>query len=58
MLNFVIHDSLTCLVAQVVVILVMSRAIASITRRQRQPLVIAEMIDGIVLGPSLLGWLA
>lgn len=58
MLNFLIHDSLTRFIAQVVAIVVVSRVIALVTRRLAQPLVIAEMIGGIVLGPSLLGWAA
>ncbi|HEX7839516.1 MAG TPA: cation:proton antiporter [Kofleriaceae bacterium] len=41
--------------AQVVAIVVVSRVIAIATRRLDQPLVIAEMIGGILLGPSLLG---
>lgn len=58
MLSFLIHDSLTRFIAQVVVIVVVSRGIALVTRRLDQPLVVAEMIGGIVLGPSLLGWAA
>lgn len=40
---------------QVVAIVLVSRVIAVGTRRLGQPLVIAEMVGGIVLGPSLLG---
>jgi len=58
MLSLIVHDSLTRLIAQVIVILMVSRVIALVTRRLGQPLVIAEMIGGIVLGPSLLGWVA
>lgn len=58
MLGFLVHDSLTRFIAQVAVIVVVSRVIALVTRRLAQPLVIAEMIGGIVLGPSLLGWAA
>ncbi|UJR79583.1 cation:proton antiporter [Sandaracinus amylolyticus] len=43
---------------QVVVILAVSRALAPIARRLGQPAVVAEMVAGIVLGPSLLGWIA
>ena len=57
-MNHLIHDSLTRLIAQVVAILVVSRLIGLVTRRLGQPLVVAEMIGGIVLGPSLLGWIA
>jgi Kef-type K+ transport system membrane component KefB len=53
-----IHDPLTRFIAQVVAITVLSRTFGLIVRRLGQPLVIAEMIGGIVLGPSLLGWVA
>jgi Kef-type K+ transport system membrane component KefB len=56
--SYLVHDSLTRFIAQVVVIVVVSRMIALVPRRVAQPLVIAEMIGGIVLGPSLLGWAA
>jgi Kef-type K+ transport system membrane component KefB len=41
--------------AQVVVIVVVARVMALATNRLGQPPVIAEMVGGIVLGPSLLG---
>ncbi|HYJ07381.1 MAG TPA: cation:proton antiporter [Polyangiaceae bacterium] len=43
------------LLGQIAAILLVSRAIALLTRRLNQPLVIAEMVAGIALGPSLLG---
>ena len=48
-------DPLARFVAQVMAIVVVSRVIAIGTRRLGQPLVIAEMVGGILLGPSLLG---
>ncbi len=48
---------LTLLLAQIAAILVVSRALSVVTRWLGQPLVIAEVLAGIVLGPSLLGWL-
>jgi len=50
-------SSLALLLLQIAAILVVSRALGIITRRLGQPLVIAEVTAGIVLGPSLLGWL-
>lgn len=47
--------TLALLLAQIAVVLVVSRAIAVGTRWLGQPLVIAEMVAGIALGPSLLG---
>lgn len=48
---------LTLLLAQIGAILFLSRALGPVARKIGQPLVIAEVVAGIVLGPSLLGWL-
>jgi Kef-type K+ transport system membrane component KefB len=50
-------SSLTLLLAQIATILLVSRLLGVVTRWLGQPLVIAEVLGGIVLGPSLLGWL-
>ncbi len=42
---------------QAVLIIATSRVLGFLLRRIGQPMVIAEIIAGIVLGPSLLGWL-
>jgi Kef-type K+ transport system membrane component KefB/nucleotide-binding universal stress UspA family protein len=49
--------ALTLLLFQIAAILVVSRALGVVTGWMGQPLVIAEVIAGILLGPSLLGWL-
>jgi Kef-type K+ transport system membrane component KefB len=46
------------LAVQVAVILALSRLATPIARRLGQPPVIAEMVAGLMLGPSLLGWVA
>ena len=46
------------LAVQVAVILALSRLATPIARRLGQPPVIAEMVVGLMLGPSLLGWVA
>ncbi|QSQ11710.1 cation:proton antiporter domain-containing protein [Myxococcus landrumensis] len=51
-------NALTLLLVQLIVIIGVSRLIGRGTRWLGQPLVIAEVVAGIVLGPSLLGWLA
>src|SRR5688572_6308038 len=43
---------------QAAVIITLSRGLASLIRRIGQPAVIAEIVAGILLGPSLLGWLS
>jgi Kef-type K+ transport system membrane component KefB len=43
---------------QIAVILVSCRIVGLVARRFGQPQVIAEMVTGILLGPSLFGWLA
>jgi Kef-type K+ transport system membrane component KefB len=46
------------LVLQIAVILAVCRGVGSIFRRLGQPRVVGEMFAGILLGPSLLGWMA
>ena len=46
------------LLLQIAVILALSRLATPIARRLGQPPVIAEMVAGLMLGPSLLGWVA
>lgn len=51
------HD-FKLLILQVGVILIVARLIGWIFRLLHQPRVVGEMVAGILLGPSLLGWLA
>ena len=44
--------------AQVAFILLVCRAVGLVARRVGQPQVMAEMVAGFLLGPSLFGWLA
>jgi len=53
----VLHSPLALFILQAAVVIVTSRAIGLVARRLRQPMVVAEIVAGIVLGPSLLGWL-
>src|SRR5436853_1830937 len=53
-----IHGPLPLFLLQAILIIAASRAIGLLTRRIRQPMVSAEIVAGIALGPSLLGWLA
>ncbi len=46
------------LVLQIAVILGVCRVVGSLFRRFGQPRVVGEMFAGILLGPSLLGWMA
>jgi Kef-type K+ transport system membrane component KefB len=47
---------LALLLLQLAVILALSRAIGQLFRRFRQPQVIGEIVAGLMLGPSLFGW--
>jgi len=49
---------LATLLLQIATILALSRAMGVLFARLRQPQVIGEMLAGIMLGPSLLGWVA
>ncbi len=57
-MHAVAHNPLTLLIVQFLVIIGVSRLIGRGARWLGQPLVIAEVLAGILLGPSLLGWLA
>src|SRR5580692_8984853 len=48
--------NLFLLVLQVAVILLASRCVGMLFKKIKQPQVIGEMVAGILLGPSLLGW--
>ena len=50
--------NLVLLVAQLGLIVVASRAVGWLAQRIGQPRVIGEVLAGILLGPSLLGWVA
>ena len=50
--------NLTTLLLQIAVILLASRLVGKVFRHFHQPQVMGEMMAGIFLGPSLLGWLA
>lgn len=52
------ETSLRLLLVQLLVIILVARAGASVARRFRQPAVVGEIIAGIVLGPSVFGALA
>ena len=50
--------SLLTLLLQIAVILVVARVVGLLFRKINQPQVVGEMVAGIILGPSLLGWVA
>lgn len=49
---------LALLVAQIAIIVLAARGVGAIARRIGQPRVVGEIVAGILLGPSLLGWIA
>ena len=51
-------SSLKLLIAQIGTILLVARLVGWLFGKLHQPRVIGEMVAGILLGPSLLGWLA
>ena len=51
-------SALLILILQIAVILVAARLVGALFRKIGQPQVVGEMVAGIVLGPSLLGWAA
>ncbi len=55
--RFNISESLPRLLLQIVIIIASTRLLGSVFKKIKQPVVMGEIIAGIVLGPSLLGWL-
>ena len=51
------EDPLTRLFVQLIIVVLAARVCGGLMRKAGQPAVIGEMIAGILLGPSLLGWL-
>jgi Kef-type K+ transport system membrane component KefB len=51
------EDPLTRLFVQLILIVLATRVCGGLMRKAGQPAVIGEMIAGILLGPSLVGWL-
>lgn len=51
-----LRSPLSILLLQIIVIIVVARVFAAVFRRIGQPPVMGEMVAGIVLGPSLLGF--
>jgi Kef-type K+ transport system membrane component KefB len=49
------HSPLALFVVQAVLIITCARVVGLLANRIRQPMVIAEVLAGIILGPSLLG---
>jgi Kef-type K+ transport system membrane component KefB len=52
------HSPFALFIVQVGLIIGASRVVGLAARRISQPMVIAEVVAGILLGPSLLGWIA
>jgi len=52
------RSPLSILLLQIIVIIVVAKLFGALFRRIGQPPVMGEMIAGIALGPSLLGWLS
>jgi len=57
-MDAILHEPLPRFIAQAIAIIVVARLVGLVARRISQPLVIAEIVAGILLGPSFLGWIA
>ena len=53
-----LRNSLSILLLQLVVIIVVTRLVGKLFQKIGQPAVLGEIVAGILLGPSLLGWFA
>lgn len=52
-----LREPLSLLLVQLILIVVLARIVGALFVRMGQPAVIGEMLAGILLGPSLLGWI-
>src|SRR5262245_4418007 len=52
------RSPLSVLLLQIIVIIVVAKIFAGIFRRMGQAPVMGEMVAGIALGPSILGWVS
>src|SRR5579883_702777 len=50
-------ETLTQFLMQFFLVIVATRTLARAIRRLRQPLVIGEVFGGVILGPSVCGWI-
>ena len=57
-MHAIAHNPLTLLILQMTMVVALSRLLGASLRRIGQPMVVAEITAGILLGPSLLGWVA
>jgi Kef-type K+ transport system membrane component KefB/nucleotide-binding universal stress UspA family protein len=57
MIAHILSEPLSRFIVQMILIIVFSRAVGLVMRAIGQPLVIAEITAGVMLGPSLFGWL-
>jgi Kef-type K+ transport system membrane component KefB len=53
-----LRTAVSILLLQIIVVIIVARLFGAVFRRIGQPPVMGEMIAGITLGPSVLGWLA
>ncbi|WP_437561910.1 cation:proton antiporter domain-containing protein [Sorangium sp. So ce542] len=56
-MEILIHNPLSRFLIQAFLIIACARLVGMVARRLEQPMVIAEVTAGILLGPSLFGWL-
>ena len=53
-----LRNPLSILLLQLIVIIIAARGVGKLFKKMRQPPVLGEIVAGIILGPSLLGWLS
>ena len=54
-MGWLIHDPSSRFIAQLVIVVALARVLGRVARKLGQPAVVAEIVGGIVLGPSVFG---
>jgi Kef-type K+ transport system membrane component KefB len=53
--GYIFNSAVSLLLVQILIIIVISRVLGLVVRKIKEPTVIAELVTGIILGPTVMG---